>query len=120
MNIEEARLLCLSQPEATEDAPFGEQYLVYRLRGKIFACINLDRPDRLTLKCQPDRAIALRDQYEGIRPAWHWNKRHWNDLLFSVDVSDELIGQLTRHAWQCVAAGLPKRVQHELHTLYGL
>lgn len=117
MNIEQIRNYCLSQPLATEDSAFGEDIILFRIYHKIFACINLNRPDRIVLKCQPDYAIELRDQYNGICEAWHWNKKYWNEVLFDTDVPDTLILSLTDHSLQEVLHKLPKKTQKEYAEL---
>lgn len=82
MDIETFREYCLSLP-STEDTGLGEEYLLIRVFGKIFACIGFERPDYFVLKCDPDYALDLRDKYSDIEPAWHWNKRYWNQLRLS-------------------------------------
>ena len=99
MNIEEIREYCLSLPMVTEDTAFGEDHLLLRVCGKIFACISLDRPDWLTVKCDPDRALDLRERYSSIQPAWHWNKRYWNQIHLSSGLSDDFIASLIRHSY---------------------
>ena len=66
MNIETAREYCLSKKAATEDTPFGEDFLVIRVMGKMFLCINLNTPDRITMKCDPEYALELRDRYNAV------------------------------------------------------
>ena len=78
MNIEEIREYCLSLPMTSEVMAFGEEYLLLRVCGKIFACIALERSESLVLKCDPAYAVELRERYREIEPAWHWNKRYWN------------------------------------------
>ena len=80
MNIESFRAYCLSLPETTEDMPFDETVVVFRLKGKIFACVGLDKPDLVCMKCDPERAIELREQYSSIEGAFHWNKKYWNQI----------------------------------------
>ena len=82
MNIEEIRDYCISLPFAEEGMRFGEDYLLFSIFGKIFACIGLTRPDYFVLKCAPDFAIDLRERYSEIEPAWHWNKKHWSDIYY--------------------------------------
>lgn len=74
MNIEEVRQYCLSKPLATEDTAFGPEGILFRIYNKIFAYLDLERPDLVVVKCDADYAIELRDKYNGILPAWHWNK----------------------------------------------
>lgn len=111
MDIESIREYCLSLPLATEDMPFGEDCLVIRLCGKIFACIGLTRPDYFVLKCDPDYAIDLQDRYPEITPAWHWNKKHWIQLQLRGSLQDSIITSLIHHSYAQVAAKLGKKVK---------
>lgn len=111
MDIEHLRDYCLSLYAATEDMPFGPDYITFRVQGKIFACLDLTRPDRAAMKCDPERALELRERYRGIEGAWHWNKRYWNDVLFESDVPDSLILELVRHSRDEVVRKLPKRLR---------
>lgn len=114
MNIETMRALLLGFTDVTEDEPFGPDYLVYRIAGKIFAALSLERTELVCMKCEPEYAAELREHYDGIRPAWHWNKQHWNDVYFDSDVNDDLIEQLARHAYGETIKSLPQKL------LYGL
>lgn len=113
MNIEEIREYCLALPLATEDCAFGPDWLLFRVYDKIFACVDLTRPDRVVLKCDPDMAVRLRDERRGVLPAWHWNKRYWNELLFDADLDDETIFRLVDHSLEQVLKKLPRRTQAE-------
>ncbi len=111
MNIEEFREYCLSLPNVTEDMPFDENVLVFRLHGKIFACVAMDRPDLATMKCDPGKAIELREQYNSIEGAFHWNKKFWNQVWFNRDADDTLIRSLVDHAYEEVYKKLPKKLK---------
>lgn len=117
MDIEQAREYCLSLPSTTEDMPFGEDDLAIRVAGKIFAFFDLTRPQLMVLKCNPERAEELRDEYNGIEPAWHWNKKYWNQLYFDSDVPDALFCELIRHSYMEVIAKFPKSVRQTLPIL---
>ena len=83
MDIIDLREFILSLPLVEECQPFGDDAVVYKVGGKMFACCVLEHAERIAVKCQPDRAIALRDEHlSAITPAWHFNKRHWNDIYF--------------------------------------
>lgn len=114
MDIESVREYCLSLPLATEDFPFDESTLVFRVGGRIFAMIDLERTEWFVLKCNPDRALDLREQYAEISPAWHMNKKHWNQLNLFCHLSDELVCSLIRHSYALVVQKLPKtfRLEH--------
>lgn len=117
MNIETIRTYCLSKPLATEDSAFGPEGVLFRVYNKIFAYIDLEKPDLVVLKCNPDRAIALRDAHSGIVGAFHWNKKYWNEVHFDTDVPDELVLQLVDHSLDEVLRKLPKRLQTEYAAL---
>jgi len=115
MNIEELHAHCLSLHAATEHFPFDEVTLVFKVKDKMFALIPLDNPvPQITLKCNPERAIELREQYENIVPAWHFNKKHWNSVVISPEISTELLTELIQHSYDLVVSGLPKKVRDEL------
>lgn len=110
MNIETVREYCLSLPYATEDMAFGEEYLLMRVCGRIFACAGLENPDYFVVKCAPDYAIELRERYRGIVPAWHWNKKYWNQLTLSGELTDQLLMSLIRHSYSEVVKKLPRKM----------
>ena len=109
MNIESIREYCLSLPLATEDFPFDERNLVFRVLGKIFACADLERPEWITLKCNPDYALELREAHEEIEGAWHWNKKYWNQVNLYGMLEDEMIRGLIRHSYSEVVKKLKKQ-----------
>ena len=114
MNIESVREYCLSLPHATEDFPFDETTLAFRIGGRIFAMIDLERTEWFVLKCNPDMAIELREKYAEISPAWHMNKRHWNQINLFGYLSEELICSLIRHSYSLVLQKLPKAIRISL------
>lgn len=114
MDIESVREYCLSLPHATEDFPFDETTLAFRIGGRIFAMIDLERTEWFVLKCNPDMAIELREKYAEISPAWHMNKRHWNQLNLYGYLSEELICSLIRHSYSLVVQKLPKALRISL------
>ncbi len=116
MDIEQLREYCLSLDKATEDMPFGEDFLVFRIHNKIFALTNLNRvPMSVSLKCEPERAIALREEYpEHIVPGYHLNKKHWNTVQIE-HVPDSLIKEMIKHSYNEVLKGVPKK-QREAHN----
>ncbi len=113
MDIETLRTYCLSLPMTSEDMAFGDDYLLFRVCGKIFACYGFNRDNYFTLKCDPDRALVLRDRYPEIEPAWHWNKRYWNQIQLSGSLSDDFILSLIRHSYSEVTKKLPKSIRAE-------
>ena len=100
MNIEDARLFCLSMQGATEDFPFDETTLVFRIGGKIFAMMDLEKTEWFVLKCAPEYAIELRERYPEIAPAWHMNKKHWISVILNGTVPFELISALIDNSYE--------------------
>jgi predicted DNA-binding protein (MmcQ/YjbR family) len=95
---------CLAKPGAEETTPFGPDHLVYKVGGKMFALTSPDEfPPRVNLKCDPERALELRDRYEAIIPGYHMNKRHWNTLILDGSLPDTLVRDLIDHSYQLVA-----------------
>ena len=115
MNVESLREYCLSLPLATEDFPFDETTLVFRVVGKIFAMLDLERPDVVSLKCHPDYALQLREEHPEISGAWHMNKKYWNQVNLSGHLEDELVQGLVRHSYAEVVKKLTRkeRAEHE-------
>lgn len=123
MNIEEVREYTLSIPGVTEDMPFGDDLLAFRIEGKIFMCLWLgkDEVDKLTtsvdssqprcvVKLTPERNEALREQYTAITPAWHWNKKHWSDVYYE-QLEEDLVKALIKESYDLVVSKLPKAVR---------
>ncbi|MCQ2322688.1 MAG: MmcQ/YjbR family DNA-binding protein [Bacteroidales bacterium] len=115
MNIEQFRECCLSLPLATEDMPFDDTVLVFRLKGKIFGAIILDKPNLVVLKCEPEYALELRERYPEIEGAHHWNKKYWNQIHLDGQIPDELVESLCRHSFGEVNKKLPKKEQIEFN-----
>lgn len=115
MNVESLREYCLSLPLATEDFPFDETMLVFRVVGKIFAMLDLERPDVVSLKCNPDYALQLREEHPEISGAWHMNKKYWNQVNLSGHLEDEFVQGLVRHSYAEVVKKLTRkeRAEHE-------
>lgn len=114
MNIEAFRSYCLQKKGVKEDFPFGEQTLVFKVQGKMFALANIDLFESVNLKCDPTRAIELRETFRGVLPGYHMNKKHWNTVRVFEDVNDELLMELIDHSYNLVVKSLPKRLQNEL------
>jgi predicted DNA-binding protein (MmcQ/YjbR family) len=106
----ELRALCLSFNGAFEDFPFGPDTSVFKVGGRLFALSALDaRPLTVNLKCDPDDAVRLRDEYEGlVVPGYHMNKRHWNTVTADGALPDALVRELVEDSYDLVVAGLPR------------
>jgi predicted DNA-binding protein (MmcQ/YjbR family) len=102
MYLDELRDYCLTFDETTEDQPFGPDHLVFRIRNRIFAIVDLDGVS-VNLKCDPERALELRQEHpEDIKPGYHMNKRHWNTVVLRGSLPDHLIRQLLSHSYELV------------------
>ena len=115
MNAAELRTWCLGQPGAAEHFPFGPDHSVFKVGGKMFAISALDRtPLAVSLKCEPELALQLRDTYAAIRPGYHLNKRHWNTVTLDGSLPDELVRDLVEDSYDLVVSSLPKRTRDQL------
>ena len=104
MNIETLRDYCLSKPGAEETLPFGPDTLVFKVNNKIFLLVGLDSADlRFNVKCDPDKAIELRDEYACVLPGFHMNKKHWNTVVVDGSVSNALLKEWIDHSYSLVA-----------------
>ena len=104
MNIETLREYCLSKTGAEETLPFGPDTLVYKVGGKVFLLVGLDAEDlRFNVKCDPDKAIELRDEYPCVLPGFHMNKKHWNTVLVDGSVSVKQLKEWIDHSYELVS-----------------
>lgn len=117
MNIEELREYCLSKKGATEDFPFDETTLVFKVIGKMFALTDLESELSVNLKCDPDRAIELRERYSCVLPGYHMSKIHWNTIRIDGSVSDQQIHEWIDHSYDLVVSKLTKKLKAELEKL---
>ena len=115
MNAPELRAWCLEQEGAFEDFPFTREHSVFKVAGKMFAISALaQEPLEVSVKCEPELAVELRNSYPAIRPGYHLNKRHWNTITLDGSLADELVRDLIEDSYDLVVSALPKRVQKEL------
>lgn len=120
MNIEQIREYTLSLTGVTEDQPFGDDIITFRLEGKIFVCLWLgggqhdmkDGDPRVALKLSPDRNEELREQYSAVTPAYHWNKKHWSDVYYE-QLEDTLVEDWIQESYHLVASKLPKAIRQK-------
>jgi len=114
VTLEAFRNHCLAKPGVAEEFPFGEDTLVYKVGGKMFALTNVDTFESLNLKCEPARAIELREQYESVQPGYHMNKKHWNTVLLDGSLPDVLVMRWIDDSFDLVVASLPQVLQRKL------
>lgn len=117
MNVETAREYCLSKKAVTESLPFNEYALVMKVMDKMFAVINLESACKISLKCNLEYALELRERYNGIEGAYHFNKKHWNQVDFNSDVDDPLICELIDHAYNEVVNKFTRKTRAEYDAL---
>ncbi|MCD8237324.1 MAG: MmcQ/YjbR family DNA-binding protein [Prevotellaceae bacterium] len=124
MNVEEFREYCLSLKGVYEKMPFpnipdkySRDVLCFYIGSKWFCYVNIEVFDRCCLKTTPETAEELRERYDGVRPAWHMNKRMWNDVYFDSDVPDELIKSLVQQSYDIVFRSLPLKERKSIQLL---
>ncbi len=104
MNIELLREYCLGKPGAEESLPFGPDVLVFKVKGKIFLLTGLDEEVlSFNVKCSPDKAVELREQYSCVQPGYHMNKKHWNTIVADGSVSSALLKEWIDDSYKLVA-----------------
>ncbi len=115
MNIEEIRNFCLSIPGVTESLPFNDTALVFKVGGKMFALLDLSEEKRgISLKCDPEPAVELRERYPEVKGAYHFNKKHWNNVRIDGSLPDELIKDWIKHSYDLVIKSLPGKKRKNL------
>ena len=114
-NIENVRDYCLQLGPVTESFPFDSSTLVFKIGGKAFALLNVDQFEYINMKCDPEKALTLRQEYpEGILPGYHMNKKHWNSVYPFRDVPPKVVFSLIDHSFQLIVGGLTKNLKNEL------
>jgi predicted DNA-binding protein (MmcQ/YjbR family) len=115
MDIESLRAYCLSKPVTEETLPFGPDTLVYKVFGKAFLLTSLDTENlQFNVKCDPDLAQELREQYPCVIPGYHMNKKHWNTIIVDGSVSAKQIKEWIDHSYNLVVSSLPIKLRTQL------
>ena len=116
MHHEELLEYCSRKPGTTEEFPFDEKTLVFKVMGKMYALTGLERmPPQINLKCDPEYAEELRASYPGdITAGWHMSKKHWNTVMMEGDLDDDFIYALIDHSYELVVKKMPKKLREEL------
>jgi predicted DNA-binding protein (MmcQ/YjbR family) len=117
MDLEIIREYCLKKKGVSEGFPFGDDTLVFKVMSKLFCLTNLEPPIRINLKCEPEKALDLREKYEGVIPGYHMNKKHWNTIDINSNIDDDKILEWIDHSYELVASGLTKKEKTELEKL---
>jgi predicted DNA-binding protein (MmcQ/YjbR family) len=102
MNIEELREYCLSKNDVSECFPFDEVTLVFKVNGKMFALVNLDGELSMNIKCDPEKALELREHYPAVLPGYHMDKKHWNIVMIDGSIPDELLKEWINDSYNLV------------------
>lgn len=114
MNIEEFREFCLSKKGVTEEFPFDKKTLVFKVYGKMFALTNIDLFESINLKCDPEKAIELREKYPAVLPGYHMSKKHWNTIMIDGSIPDKLLFHWIGDSYELVVSGLTKAQKESL------
>lgn len=117
MNIEEYRVYCMAKKGVTEEFPFDNDTLVFKVKGKIFALANVSNFASINLKCDPELAVELRDQYAAVVPGYHMNKKHWNTIVLDGSIQGKLLKTWIDHSYNLVVLSLPKKDRLLLQSL---
>ena len=117
MNIEEYRSYCLAKKGVTEEFPFDNETLVFKVAGKMFALTDVTNFASINLKCDPEKAVELRDQYPAVLPGYHMNKKHWNTILLDGSIPSKLLQNWIDESYIRVVNALPKRERASFFTL---
>lgn len=118
MELEELRAYLMSKKGATEERPFGPDSLVFKVAGKMFALVAwAETPLRITLKCDPDDALAFRELYRAVQPGYYMNKRHWNTIVLDGSVPRDVFLEMVDASYALVVGGLTKSARRELEAM---
>lgn len=114
MDVESFRNYCLAKNAVTESMPFGPDVLVFKVANKMFALCNVEPYESVNLKCDPEWAVQLREEYEAVEPGYHMNKKHWNTVRVDMDVDDKFLAELIDHSYELIVKSLPKKIREAL------
>jgi predicted DNA-binding protein (MmcQ/YjbR family) len=116
VNIESFQKYCVSKKGVTEEFPFGEDTLVYKVCGKMFALTNIEDFSNVNLKCDPGEGADLRERYEAVRPGYHMNKKHWITVTIDGSITDKLLREWIDSSYSLVVSGLSKSDKLRLNS----
>jgi len=115
MDLDSIRIYCLGKKSVTESFPFGESTLVFKVMGKIFLLMSLDyHPLQFNVKCEPEKALELREEYRSVIPAYHMNKKHWNTVILNGQLSTKQIHEMIDASYSLVIQSLPLKERKKL------
>ena len=114
MNTEELRDYCLQKPHTEEGMPFDQDVLVFKAGGKIYLLTSLKQGNRFNVKCDPERAIELREQYAEVQPGYHMNKTNWNTVYMDGTLTRKQLCEMIDHSYELILNSLPKKIKSTL------
>jgi predicted DNA-binding protein (MmcQ/YjbR family) len=117
MNIEELRNYCVSMKGTEEKLPFDDRTLVFYVKGKMFCLADIVDFESINVKCDPEKAVLLREQYEEVTPGYHMSKKHWNTVKTTGSIPDKQLKEWIKDSYDLVVAGLPRKIQQELNDV---
>jgi len=117
MDIEHFRDFCMGLKGVSEGFPFDADTLVFKVMGKMFALTDVDTFESIALKCDPEKAVELRERHPAVQPGYHMSKTHWNTIYMDGSLTDSLIMEWTLHSYEQVVAGLTKKLKQQLAEL---
>lgn len=117
MNIEEFRAYCIAKPGVTEELPFDESTLVFKVMGKMFTLTNIDCFESFNVKCDPEKAVELREQYRAVEPGYHMNKKHWNTIRIDGELKQPELQHWIDHSYDLVVSKLTKKQKETLENM---
>lgn len=117
MNIEAFRSYCIGKKGVTEEFPFDENTLVFKVMGKMFALTDLENFESVNLKCDPEKAVQLREEFPAVIPGYHMSKKHWNTILIDGSIPDKLLKTWIDDSYNLVAVSLSKKLQLDLKRI---
>lgn len=116
IDLEEIRNHCIAKNGVSEEFPFDQSILAFKVGGKIFVLLDCDNFDSINLKCDPLRSEELRERYEEITPGYHMNKKHWNTVVLNGTISKKLLIELIDHSYDLVYSSLPTKVRNDFES----
>jgi predicted DNA-binding protein (MmcQ/YjbR family) len=115
MDVETLREYCLAKKEVEEGFPFGDTVLVFKVKGKIFLLVSLDRPVlQFNVKCDPEKAIEWREQFAAVQPGYHMNKKMWNTVIVDGSIPGRILREMIDDSYYEVVQSLPKKAREGL------
>lgn len=111
MNIEQLIEYCMSFAATTAEFPFDQKTLVMKVHGKMFLLVDVESPDSINVKCDPEKAVELRESFSSVEPGYHMNKKHWNTIQLNGELNKQELEYWIKHSYELVVSKLPKKLK---------